>query len=358
MSVGLRATMIISFAWPSTALFGGGVAAMFDYANALARRGHEIHLIHGPKTSDRIDNLDQLDWFSFEESIEHHIVDSFDEATLPGGDICFPIGLPPRLGLPAVFIQGYKMVPAAMERHGFRAACPKICVASWLIDIGVAWGSPAEQLLHVPLGIDHDVFHVRTPIGERTVDVAMLHSTHPIKGALEGMAGLEEVYRRRPGLRVELFSIPQPDRPLPSWATHHHAPNRLELAETVYSRAKVFVQPSRREGFGLTALEAMACGCALVTTDNGGSRDYAFHDETALVVPVGDPIALADAIEALLDDDERRTRLAAAGERHSRRFHWDRSGELLETHLERYLADPGHYQHPPSDAPMFLDDSW
>jgi glycosyltransferase involved in cell wall biosynthesis len=95
----------------------------------------------------------------------------------------------------------------------------------------------------------------------------------------------------------------------------------------------------------------MACGCALVTTDNGGSRDYAVDTETALVVPTGDPSGLADSAERLLRDATGRTRLAAAGAELVRsRFDWDRTAELLELRLEAYASDPVRYQRPAVDA--------
>ncbi|MBW3562986.1 MAG: glycosyltransferase family 4 protein, partial [Actinobacteria bacterium] len=55
-----------------------------------------------------------------------------------------------------------------------------------------------------------------------------------------------------------------------------------------YASAEVFVVGSYFEGFGQPGLEALACGTPLVTTDNGGCRDYAIDRETALVVPPGD----------------------------------------------------------------------
>jgi glycosyltransferase involved in cell wall biosynthesis len=93
----------------------------------------------------------------------------------------------------------------------------------------------------------------------------------------------------------------------------------------------------------------MACGAALVTTDCGGSRDYALPQRTALVVPAGDAAGLADDVEALLDDESQRRSLVEAGSSLVRGLDWDRSGELLEAFLEDYLADPGHYQQPPGD---------
>ena len=120
----------------------------------------------------------------------------------------------------------------------------------------------------------------------------------------------------------------------------------------LYNQSRVFVQPSFHEGFGYTAVEAMACGCALVTTDNGGSRDYAVADETALVVPPGDPAGLADARRAAAPGRRRsRTGSRDAGAELVRgRFDWDNTAAVLEPHLEAYVADPERYQRAPADA--------
>lgn len=346
--------MRISFTWPTSRRFGGGVAALFSYADGLARRGHEVHIVHGPRTPDRIDRVEEIDWFDFDPSIDHHVVDDVHDRSLPGTDVCFGALEPGPRGLPVVLIQGFRLIAASLERPAFRARAPKICVADWLRTVGVAWGSPPEQMFHVPPGLDHATF--RVPTGrDRPFDVAMLYSTHPTKGGAEGREALELLHARRPDLRVALFGMIRPDTEIPRWATYLTAPDQPTLADEVYGRARVFLQPSRVEGFGLTAVEAMACGAALVTTDNGGSRDYAHPGTTAEVVPVDDPAAMAAAVEHLLDDPRRRRRLAEEGERTARTFTWDRAARDLEATLETYLADPESLRAPPRDAPMHLD---
>jgi glycosyltransferase involved in cell wall biosynthesis len=122
--------------------------------------------------------------------------------------------------------------------------------------------------------------------------------------------------------------------------------DQRSLAKEVYNQARTYLQPSWIEGFGFTAVEAMACGTALVTTDNGGSRDYAHDEATALVAAPGDHAGLAAQLLRMLDDDALRTRLAAAGEAAAQVFDWDEGARLLEGHLEAYLADPGAFLTP------------
>src|SRR4029077_10634374 len=80
-----------------------------------------------------------------------------------------------------------------------------------------------------------------------------------------------------------------------------------------YAAARVFAVGSWFEGFCQPGLESLACGTPLVTTDNGGCREYAIHEEAALGVPPGDARAMADAVQRLLEDDALAGRLVANG---------------------------------------------
>ena len=340
--------MRVNFVFPSGPQWTGGVIMLYELANGLAARGHEVHFLHGPATPHRVGSLDELPAFAFHPDVVHHLADDLDDPSLPAGDVVLHPAAPARLGLPVAVIQGHRLIPYAMEEAAFRVRAPKLCVATWLLEVGRRFGVPDEQLLHLPLGLDHETFAVRTPIEDRPDDVAVLYNNHPEKGWAEALAALRTAADRR-ALRGTAFSMLDRPAGLPDGMRFVHRPDHAVLAADVYGRTRVFVQASLHEGFGLTPVEAMACGCALVTTDNGGSRDYAVDDETAVVVPPGDPDALARALVDLLDDEPRRQRLATAGAAHVRRFDWERSAAMLEAHLLDYLADPAALQRPPAE---------
>jgi glycosyltransferase involved in cell wall biosynthesis len=113
-----------------------------------------------------------------------------------------------------------------------------------------------------------------------------------------------------------------------------------ELAR-LYARAAVVSCPSRREGFGIACLEAMAHGVPVVASGVGGLLDLVVDGETGLVVPPGDVRALRAALERLLGDPELRRRMGEAARRRAReRFSWERFGELTLEAYERALERP------------------
>jgi glycosyltransferase involved in cell wall biosynthesis len=82
---------------------------------------------------------------------------------------------------------------------------------------------------------------------------------------------------------------------------------------TLLSACDVFVLPSLFEGHPLSALEAMAAGKPVVASDAGGTREAVSHGETGFLVPAADPVALADAITAVVRHRSLARRMGAAG---------------------------------------------
>lgn len=87
---------------------------------------------------------------------------------------------------------------------------------------------------------------------------------------------------------------------------------RDDIADLLHA-ADIVVMPSRQEGMGVAALEAMAVGRAVIASDVGGLRHAVVHERTGLLVPPADAPALAAALARLLRDPELRQRLGAQG---------------------------------------------
>jgi len=102
-----------------------------------------------------------------------------------------------------------------------------------------------------------------------------------------------------------------------------------DLTEELTS-AKVMVAPSLGgESFGMVLTRAFACATPVVASDISGYRDV-MTDETGVLVPPGEPQALADGVVGLLEDESRRERSGAAARRLAQeRYSWDDIGRRL-----------------------------
>lgn len=102
-------------------------------------------------------------------------------------------------------------------------------------------------------------------------------------------------------------------------------------ARSVIASLDVLVVPSRTDGAPLVVFEAMAAGVPVLASAVGGIPDQIRHDVDGLLVPSGDPAAVAGALAGLLTDSERAVRLGAAGLRRAAEFTHDSMVETLET---------------------------
>lgn len=162
----------------------------------------------------------------------------------------------------------------------------------------------------------------------------MMYSENQAKGSHDGIRALELAKKEVPQLRAVLFGVSPRPKSLPQWIEYFYQPAIDELVGEIYNGSSIYLCPSWNEGWHLPPAEAMACGCAVVSTDIGGVRDYAQHGVTALLCPPKNSGALAEDIIILLKDDELRIRIAKAGYERIQQFTWERSTDLLEEFLK------------------------
>lgn len=105
-----------------------------------------------------------------------------------------------------------------------------------------------------------------------------------------------------------------------------------------YAGSAVYACPAVLGSFGITLLEAMACGTPIVCYDTPGFRTLVRDGREALMTPPGDVAALADAIVRLLDDVALRRRLSTAGRERARAFAWPAVADAVLALYDRVLA--------------------
>jgi L-malate glycosyltransferase len=222
--------------------------------------------------------------------------------------------------------------PRATVDATYRLPLSKIAISTWLAGImREKFGQPCEVLV---TPVDLALF---SPVGVADPDrVLMLHNEYPWKGVADGLAAVARVRSRHPAVKLVGFGLKAPRGVLP-YDEFHTDPPQAALPK-IYSACAIYLCPSWDEGLGMPSMEAMACGAALCTYDNGGCREYARCGETALVARRRDIADLADQLLRLLTDAALRDKVAVAGAALIRReFDWDRA----VTRMEALLADRG-----------------
>jgi len=321
----------------------GGVRAILTYADRLAGRGHDVTVVVPAKRPWLAcwRNLRRKgpEWIpGFRARVRW--VGGWDPARLPSADALIATAwqsadavarAPADAGAKFYFVQHYESLyhgdPARVDAT-YALPLRKIAISSWLKDIMKERFASAAEVLVTP--VDRDLFHpVEGARSDDALRVLMLHHDYAWKGVREGLEAIAAVKARHPEVLLVGFGVKRPREALPYDEFHENLPQ--ERLAWLYSRCPIYLCPSWDEGLGMPPMEAMACGAALVTFDNGGCRDYALDGETALVAPRRDVTALAGALERIVTDAGLRERLARQGQAFvTSRFDWDRATERLE----------------------------
>jgi glycosyltransferase involved in cell wall biosynthesis len=247
------------------------------------------------------------------------VVSAWNLARVPVAGVLGPVA---AAGIPVVLVicDGWldaapTDVPAAV------AGSRVVYVSEYLRSVSSPpdWAPTVDAV--VPSGIDPDAFPLRPP-ADRPWAGRLLYAGRmsPAKGAQDAVAALAHLDA---GVTLHIVGSGTADQ----WATVSALADRLQVTGRVeistgdrdvvraaYDRADVVLFPSRwAEPFGLVPLEAMARGVPVVATGTGGSVTYLRDGGNALIVPPGDPGALATAVRRLAGDPGLRRRLATAG---------------------------------------------
>lgn len=198
-----------------------------------------------------------------------------------------------------------------------------------------------ERVRVIPLGVDSEVFgpardKTDGPIVERWSGGEPYLLCVSAARARKNLSGLMEIYARARNLDGDLprlIVVGNMDEGS-SGQEIRGALDRLQIAPKVtftgyvpdahmpalYRGARALINPSLDEGFGLPALEAMACGCPVLAADVGSTREVC--GDAALIVERGEGEPMARSLVRIVADADLRERLISAGAQRVKRFSW------------------------------------
>jgi glycosyltransferase involved in cell wall biosynthesis len=243
---------------------------------------------------------------SFVRAARHVEADVLHAHWLPAGWVAARTGRPYVVQVWGTDVELARRAPR-LARGVLRGASLVIAASTALAESARALG--AAEVRVIPSGVD-----VPAETGAEAEPPEVLYA-----GRLSAEKGVLELVEAARGMKLVVAG----DGPLRDRVAQARGFVPHDELQRLYRRAAVVACPSRREGFGIACLEAMAHGRPVVATSVGGLRDLVVDGDTGLVVPPRDAAALRTALQRLLADPELRRRLGAAGRERARtQFSW------------------------------------
>ena len=335
--------MKITFLLPHLSV-SGGVRIGLNYANLLSKKGHQVKVIVVSNTPWRRLLYNALNvgipWIK-NFSAEILRLKNLDETSIPDADAIVACGwesagimngYPANKGLKFQFVMHDERLyhgPKEKVEITYRYPNKKIVISSWIKEMLERDFNIHSNLLITP--VDHGLFYpVKTEKKDKDIKVLLLHHTYKWKGVDEGVKTVLKIKEKRPEIKLVLFGVHERRIDIP-YDTYLYNISQSRLA-FLYSSSDIFLCPSWFEGLGMPAMEAMACGCAVVTYDTGGSRDYAIDNKTAFVARNGNEEDLYHKLLLAVNNEDLRRGIAGEGHRFitNNIDTWEESVEKLE----------------------------
>lgn len=322
----------------------GAIRSTVRKANELVKRGHHVRILYKrkPRTLRRLAGRvltrirygAQADWIQ-EFAGESQGFDDLGECRFESGETVVAMGSWAALQIGALkgeFAARIHAMHGALPGtdpyldEALALKLPKIVVASYLVDF-VRERNGGEVLGVVPNGVDGSEYY--PPKSEKGRDgVGTVFANTPAKDPATIFAVMAKLGSEFPSVPQYVFGARRKPKQLRNVSYFTLA--SVDKARELYGKSRVWICASASEGFGLPILEAMSCGCAVVSTDCGGPRDIIRDGENGYLVPVGDAEAIVEKAVRLLRDEELRVGIAGQGLVMAREYAWEKVSVRLE----------------------------
>ena len=335
---------------------GGGSKLVLEYANRIAGRGHDVNILFPKYLNSAISRpretfirlklilskTQRPEWFNLNEGVKLIRVPTLNEKFIPDADVVIATAWETAIfvndyssakGNKFYLFMHYERLPNTLHKDNidyftFKLPLQKIVISSCLQQTLKAQYNEDSFLINTAVSLEQ-FYREIGDISNKEKRICMFFNNAVWKGSEYGFKAFELVNSHYKDLKLIVIGNQSPQNPRKDIISEYFFRPSDDMLRKIFNSCSIFLSPNLREGFGLPAAEAMACGCALVTADNCGCRDYAIHNRTALVSNPGDAKALSAHIKILLDNPPFRNTLSQNGYNHIRQFSLDVSTAQL-----------------------------
>ncbi len=290
--------MIINFVLPAIGT-SGGVDVVYKYVELLKNEGHDVLVYKEVKASNmhRYTSVTKNWLHQIYCTVKAYIqknkkkcsVDCYvwrlTDHSVRDADVIIATAWPTAYKVNALsvskgkkfyFIQDYEIWDnEEWAKRTYMLPLQKIVISTWINnclqrDLGIG---PFPIVYN---GLDISQYHkVRVYKDLESINFLMLNHVLPKKGVVNGLKAFEKIREKYPNCQLKMFGMCDGSN-LPDYVEYHQNPPKSKIIE-LYSSSDIFIFPSIEEGWGLTPLEAMACGCVVVGTNTGFVQDIGLN---------------------------------------------------------------------------------
>jgi len=339
----------------------GGVRALAIYAQRLKDQGHEVCVVSIPATPPswrRIvkDLLKGRGWpkpiarapTHFDKTdVDWRVIERIRpirDSDVPDADIVVATwwetaewvnALSPRKGVKVHFMQDYETWSGHLDRVDAtcRLPMPKIITVEWVGKL-LREKFQFQDYTIVPCGVDGDIFNAPPRGKQPAPTVGFNYQLMPSKGSDISLRAYEIARREIPDLRLVMFSWyePKSDLPVPPDSEYLIKVPDHQLKD-VYSRCDAWLFGTRKEGYGLPILEAMACRTPVIGTPAGAAPTL-ISGGGGILVGMEDPEDMARAIVKIARMSQQEwLEMSDAALATANSYTWDAAASLFEAAL-------------------------
>lgn len=344
--------MKINFILPHYGLKpSGGFKIVYQYANYLSKNGHNVNIIHVSSFNNGIKRKLKFilesyklrtfePWFNLDKKINIIYLENLEQEKIPDADAIiftawqtayFGKDFSESKGVKFYLIQSYEIWngPKELVNETLKYKMFKMVISKQLVDITKNLG--VYDVIYIPNFVDLSMFKVIKAIDDRKKTISIMYSPVENKGFNYGFSVIKDILSYRDDFDIVVFGKYSRPKELDENIIYYENPKQNVLVEKIYNGSTIFICTSLHEGWGLPVMEAMACGCAVVSFDNGGINNFAINKKNSLIVPVKDTNSLKKSIIKLMDDDFERIRLANNAVEDVKQFDQNNSMRLFES---------------------------
>ncbi|MBQ9657788.1 MAG: glycosyltransferase family 4 protein [Clostridia bacterium] len=323
----------------------GGSKIILEHANRLTKKGHKITLISHDKKPD---------WYKLESNIEFIEVpwENVLCKSIPKCDIivatywreiyeCIEQKIAPVI----YFEQGdYHLFDLDnVDKRTFEYIKKQFETVKFVYTISNFAKEKIKEIYNkdsivIPNAIDKDIFYSKDKKEKNEdVNIALIGSENAefkrIGNIIKALKFLQN-----DGYKIDINWI-TPDNPKEKNIKAIVNPPQKVIADTL-RKSDIYICASMFEAFCLPVLEAMTCGTAVITTNNGGNMDFIKDNENALLIEKDNIQDICDKTKILIENIELRNKLAENAIKTSQRYSWEKTLD----NIEKYYRDVAKYE--------------